>query len=95
MKILMAFLLVGVIFVMEYGEDDCVTCLGWTNGFSINGMYDDIETINTVFCDSIECVENNLSETGIKNVRNIYRIEYSNTDATIRKVKIKFKATLE
>ena len=92
MKILMAFLLVGVIFVIEYDGYYFNPCNGSGNCFAIDGYE---VAGDKVFCDSLECVENKLYETGIDHINKIYRIEYSESDATIRKVKIKFKATLE
>jgi hypothetical protein len=70
------------------GPDDNGNC----TCLAINGYHVDPEI---VFCDSTQEVEKVLNKTGIDHLKAIYQIEYTAKEASVREVKVKYRATIE
>jgi len=89
-KIIAICCVVGVIFVMEYNGYYWDPCDG-NHCFAIDGYEVDDKT---VFCDSLQCVEDNLEKTGTEHLDKIYKIEYDEENITIKRVGISYRATV-
>ena len=95
-KIVNILLAIGIIFVLEYEAyywwGDFNPCKSDGTCFAIERHY---IPARTIYCDSIECVERNIEATGIEHFIGAYQIEYDTESATIKHLKIKYKATVD
>ena len=92
MKIITLLTIFGTIFILNYEGWYWDPCDGHGHCFAIDGHH---VPEKTVFCDSLSCVEETLDKTGANNLESAYRIDYSDETATIKKVKIGYRATIE
>lgn len=84
-------LIIGTIFIMEYDGYYFDPCSG-NMCLSIEGYH---VPAKTIFYGSIGEIEEHLNKTGMDHLEGIYEIRYNPQSATIRKVNIKYRATIE
>lgn len=90
-KALPLIIIAGIVFVLNYEAYYWDPCGGDTC-FSVEGHH---VAPKVIYCDSLGCVEDILEETGIEHLSSIFRIDYTENTATIKPVRIKYKATLK